>query len=100
MTINTINKTTLNYANKRGLDLTYWDDEETTIAIWKLENECEPLCFYSIGDLKGSYFYKSNCILRREISEELPYWIKSELHFRRMLDFLSVEVKKNIKRYA
>ena len=88
-------KTTLNYANKRKLDLTVWDsiedgDDRDSVAIWEYDNEMEPLCVYTYD--KGQYFFSGNLWLPKQVKEELPYYVKDEKHLRQVLKFISENI--------
>lgn len=85
----TLNKTTINFANKRELDVTEWEvqGEENFIAIWEEDNGFEPLCVYrQEGE---QYFFHSNCILSEEVKSELPHWVQSEKQLREVLAFIA-----------
>lgn len=92
-----ISKTTLNYAEKRNLDVTVeiLTDKKESIWIWKEENEMEPIVIYYMNN-NGFTFHSS--ILPNDIKEELPHWIKNEKHLREVLNFISKELKRNIRK--
>ena len=61
-----LNKTTINFARKRGLDITTTDlendNDNLLLCIWEADNDCEWMCSYRINP-NGSYTWKSrkNC---------------------------------------
>lgn len=86
----TPSKTTLNYAQRRGLDLIL--DDDGTLSFFEAKEDMEPLIVYADGGEQG-YFYKANVYLDRPIKEELPHWIATDADLRRVVDFLSEQLR-------
>jgi hypothetical protein len=96
MSFTKLNKNTVNYANKRELDVTLEVDDETVeLWVWHESNDMEPLFILNVSDT--GYFYKGNVWLPNEIKEELPHWVKSTKELHNVLDFVSKELKNNKK---
>lgn len=86
-----ISKTTVNYASKRGLELTVEEDgDDYQLWIWNAEEESEPMCMYNFTP--EGWQYKGNVYLPNRVKEELPNWIKDEKHLRQVVDFLKDQV--------
>lgn len=86
----TISKTTINFARKRGLDVTIEDlneGEGEFLAVWELDNDCEWMFSYRVNE-DGSFTWNGNVYLVDEIKEELPATIKDEKHLREVLAFV------------
>lgn len=86
----TPSKTTLNYAQRRGLELIL--DEDGTLSFFEAKEDMEPLIVYADGGEQG-YFYKANVYLDRPIKEELPHWIATDADLRRVVDFVADELR-------
>jgi len=93
----TISKTTVNFANKRELDVTdnvvhdVTNNEIPAIWVWEADNVDEPLFIYLAND-DGTFTWYGNVCLDAETAEELPAHIKDEKHLREVLSFLSTTV--------
>lgn len=85
-----ITKTTINFAKKRGLDVTIENfGEGDILAVWDINNDCEWMFSYIVnGD--GSFTWKGNVYLPQDLKEELPATIKNEKHLREMLDYVGM----------
>lgn len=90
-----LSKTTISYANKRGLDV--YIDEDTSILWIASTNEDigEDICCYLAND-DGTFAYHGNVWLPQATKEELPATIWSEKHLREVLDFISKD--EDVKR--
>ena len=90
-----ISKTTINYANKRGLDVDVSRDHNGNelLCIWLLKWDCEWLCDYIISEQTGEAAFNNNLCLTDEIKEELPAHIVDEKQLRAVIDFISSEIK-------
>lgn len=86
-------KTTLNFANKRNIDLTE-EDFASTVSIW-VTNEHQPSVVYFYNEDTGVYTYKHNFDLPQEVKEELPATIYGEKQLRQVLTFLVDNVECN-----
>lgn len=90
-----LNKTTINFAKKRGLDITTTDidkdGDNLLLCIWEADNDCEWMCSYRINP-NGSYTWNGNIYLDKEIKEELPATIKDEKHLREVLAFIGMNL--------
>lgn len=96
------NKTTVNYARKRGIELEHHEkagDKEDVLYFYPLGSDDEPMVAYTIKD-SGQLFFRNNIWLKRETKEELPHWIKDEKELRRVIDFLGQEIKSDPDYYA
>lgn len=88
-----LSKTTIKFAQKRGLDVTVEDfGEGEIVAVWELDNDCEWMFSYRVNP-NGSYTWNGNIYLDQEIKEELPATIKDEKHLREVLAFVANEMK-------
>ena len=86
-----ISKTTLNYAAKRGLELTISEGaDKDLVCIWEADNDCEWLCSYRLNT--DSLSYNGNVYLPQNIKEELPGTITSEKQLRLVLEYISTEL--------
>lgn len=99
-----LSKVTINYANKRGLDVSNEAFPENGmrnnlplngnfinyIWIWCAKDDNEPLCSY-ISNSDGSFTWSGNVWLHKDIKEELPYYIENEKALRGVLDYISKE---------
>ncbi|ATN93835.1 hypothetical protein [Citrobacter phage IME-JL8] len=84
----TISKTTINFARKRGLDVTIENvGEGDFMAVWDLNNDCEWMFTYQVND-NGSFTYNGNVWLPEDLKEELPGTLKDEKHVREMLAYI------------
>ena len=96
-----LSNTTINYANKRGLDVSNniinedgsFKNVTNTIWIWEYDNDDEPLFIYSSND-DGSFTWHGNIYLADSIKEELPAHIRDEKHLREVLAFVAAELGK------
>ncbi len=82
-----INKTTINFAEKRKLEIIIENDG---ITIWDIYDDDEWLISYK-EDTDGLFF--NACLMNQETKEELPRWIQDEKQLRNVLTFLSNELK-------
>ncbi len=81
-----ITKTTINYGEKRNLEILI---EDNGITIWDMNDDDEWLVSYKEGT-DGLFF--NACLMSQSTKEELPHWIQDEKQLRRVIDFLSKEV--------
>jgi len=89
-----ISRTTTNYAEKRDLDITtYQEGKYDFIWIWEADEEMEALVMYYANE-DGSFTYFKNVTLALNIKAELPAHIRDEKHLREVLDFISKELAK------
>ena len=87
---NLINKTTLNFANNRGIYVAVHELEDYNhLTIVSNEDESDAELAY-IANEDGSYTYKSNTWISQQIKEELPATIRDEKHLREVIQFLSI----------
>ena len=84
-----ISKTTINFAKKRGLDVTVEDfGEGEFLAIWEADNDCEWMCTYRVNE-GGSFTWHGNVYLRQDVKEELPATIFDERQLRNVIKFIA-----------
>lgn len=92
-----ISKTTINFAQKRGifLDICEGDEVMEQDRLWFYfdEDACEPDLSY-IMNSDGSFTYFDTLSLSQEVKEELPATIKNEKHLRQVIEFLAGEINK------
>ncbi|ENO2693361.1 hypothetical protein ACBB95_004242 [Salmonella enterica] len=87
-----VSKTTTNFAGKRGVELSVEQfNDMDVLCIWEADNDCEWLCSYYIND-DGSFTWKGNIYLSKEVKEELPATIKNEKHLRQVIQFISENI--------
>ena len=88
-----ISKTTIKFAEKRGLEVTEENvSDYNSIWIWESDNDMEPLFVYRVNN-DGSLGYVGFSSCRADsIREELPAWIRDEKHLREVLDFIAKEI--------
>lgn len=87
-----VSKTTTNFAGKRGIELSVEQfNDMDVLCIWDADNDCEWLCSYYIND-DGSFTWKGNIYLSKEVKEELPATIKDEKHLRQVIQFISENI--------
>ncbi|EKH9208433.1 hypothetical protein NB550_12245 [Vibrio parahaemolyticus] len=80
-----VSKTTINYAERRNIELVI-DDE--SISFFPLNDDSgEPAFVYSIQE--SGLFFKANIWLDSTVKEELPHWIMNEKMLRNVLSFVS-----------
>lgn len=88
-----ISKTTINFAQKRGFDITVENfGEGDMLAVWELDNDCEWMFTYRMNE-DGSFTWNGNVYLEQEVKEELPATIKNEKHLRLVIEFLAAAMK-------
>jgi hypothetical protein len=86
-----LTKTTINYATKRGFDLTVEEmKDQTQLWIWDTNEDSEPFCIYS-GMPDGWHFH-GNVYLKKAIVSQLPKMIADDKALRKVLDFLKTNV--------
>jgi GH35 family endo-1,4-beta-xylanase len=81
-----ITKTTINFAEKRNLEIII---ESDGITIWDMNDDDEWLASYKEGAV-GLFF--NACLMNQNTKEELPYWIQDEKQLRQTIEFLSKEI--------
>ncbi|UXM05279.1 hypothetical protein [Salmonella phage F115] len=87
-----VSKTTTNFAGKRGIELSVEQfNDMDVLCILEADNDCEWLCSYYIND-DGSFTWKGNIYLSKEVKEELPATIKDEKHLRQVIQFISENI--------
>lgn len=77
-------QTTVNFANKRNIDITEWDVERA--AIWEASNDFEPLVIYRATGT--GFLFDSAPTLPSHIREEIPAHVRDEKHLRQVIDFI------------
>ncbi len=82
-----LSKTTINFAEKRNIDLILGD----TLWIHTDLDGNEPVIIYAAND-DGSFQFKTNISLCDSIKEELPAYIRDEKHLREVIAFIAKEV--------
>lgn len=84
-----ITKTTLNFAKRRGLELTIEEDvnDLPILCFWEAGNDCEWMFSYRVGG--DCLIWNGNIYLSQEVKEELPATITSEKHLRQVVEFLA-----------
>lgn len=85
-----ITQTTLNFAKRRGLELTIEEDvnDLPILCFWEAGNDCEWMFSYRVNEC-GTLNWNGNVYLSQEVKEELPSVIMNEKHLRRVIDFLA-----------
>lgn len=87
--LNQINKSILNYAKARGIELTVDTDSEA-VLFWELDNDCEWMFAYGIG-ADYSLIWRGNIYLPDSIKVELPGWINSPEKLKEVINFIHTE---------
>ena len=90
---NLLSKTTLNFSEKRGLNVSLLDiDEDYTLLSICLESEetDAELCYKCFDG--EAFVYYGNTWLNDSVNEELPAHIRDEKHLRQVIDFIAAEV--------
>ena len=92
-----LSKTTISYANKRGLDV--YIDEGTRLLWIASSNEDigEDICCYTVNE-NGTFSYHGNVWLPQATKEELPATIWNERKLREVIDFISKD--EDVKRQS
>lgn len=87
-----INFHVVNFAKRRGLDLTLEtpEDQDPQIWIWDAENDCEPVLMYAIQESTDSLFYRGS--LMRSL-EDLPHWVENADKLKKLVDYVADMVK-------
>ncbi|URC22255.1 hypothetical protein CHUUTOTORO_01700 [Serratia phage vB_SmaM-ChuuTotoro] len=83
-----ITQTTINFAKRRGLELTFEEDvnDLPIVCFWEAGNDCEWMFSYRVnGD---SLSWNGNIYLSQAVKEELPATITSDKHLREVIEFL------------
>lgn len=92
-----ISKTTINFAQKRGIFLDICEGDEVVVfdRLWFYfdEGACEPDLSY-IMNADGSFTYYDTLTLEQDVKEELPATIKNEKHLRLVIEFLASAINK------
>lgn len=87
-----ISKTTMNFAARRGLELTIENtDDAVLVCVWEAEEDSEWIYSYRLN--ADSLTFNGNIYAPRELKEELPGTIFTEKQFREVLDFTAREMK-------
>lgn len=96
-----ISKTTLNYAKRRGIELTIEEgltsDGSILLCFWE-EGENSEWMFSYIMNCDGSFTFRGNIYLSQAVKEELPAFIKNESHLRQIIAFIAESKKDWFKR--
>ncbi|EFU5167499.1 hypothetical protein JGH65_004239 [Salmonella enterica] len=87
--INQINKSILNYAAKRGIQLEV-DKESEAVLFWDAREESEWMFSYGVGS-DYSLIWRGNIYLPDEVKEELPAHIMTAAKLKEVIDFISSE---------
>ena len=87
---NTINKSILNYADKRGITLEV-DKESESVLFWEKDQDCEWMFSYNICSMDWSLSFRGNIYLPDSIKEELPGWINTPAKLKEVIDFIHKE---------
>lgn len=88
--LNQINKSILNYAAKRGIELEVDRDSEA-VLFWDAKEDCEWMFSYGIGAGDGSLVWRGNIYLPDELKEELPGWIATGEKLKEVIDYIHRE---------
>ncbi|EDI2893905.1 hypothetical protein CDG24_25260 [Salmonella enterica subsp. enterica serovar Newport] len=89
---NQINKSILNYAAKRGIQLEVDTDSEA-VLFWDVREDCEWMFSYGIGACDWSLVWRGNIYLPDSVKEELPAHIMTAAKLKEVIEFISVEMK-------
>lgn len=89
--IYTINKSIINYAAKRGIELEVDKDCEC-VRFWDAREESEWMFSYGICGRDGSLVWGGNIYLSQAVKEELPAHIMTAAKLKEVIDFISVEL--------
>lgn len=83
-----ISKTTLNFAERRGICLNIDNnyDAGQMLEFYEDGNDCEPFMMYLVSE-SGFSFY-GNAYLKQEVKEELPAFIRDEKQLRSVIDYI------------
>lgn len=82
-----ISQTTLNFAKRRGIDLTVEDvDGWPILCFWDDQNDNEWMFSYRMSD--DALHWGGNVWLADDVKEELPATITSDKHLRQVIEFL------------
>lgn len=84
-----ISKTTLNFAMRRGIQITFEEieDDQPIICFWEADNDCEWM--FSYRENAHDLSWNGNIYLSDEVKEELPATISSDKHLRQVIEFLA-----------
>lgn len=89
-TLNQINKSILNYAAKRGIELEV-DKESEAVLFWDAREDCEWMFSYGIASRDGSLVWRGNIYLPDDVKEELPAHIMTGEKLKEVINFISTE---------
>lgn len=87
---NQINKSILNFAAKRGIELEI-DKESEAVLFWEADQDCEWMFSYGIASRDGSLVWRGNIYLPDSIKEELPAHIMTAAKLKEVIEFIAVE---------
>ncbi|EDX5289434.1 hypothetical protein MGP47_004435 [Salmonella enterica] len=87
---NQINKSILNYAAKRGIELEI-DKESEAVLFWEADQDCEWMFSYGIASRDYTLVWRGNIYLPDAIKEELPAHIMSGEKLKEVINFISSE---------
>ncbi|EGV5393329.1 hypothetical protein FER63_23440 [Salmonella enterica] len=88
--LNQINKSILNYAAKRGIELEVDRDSEA-VLFWDAREESEWMFSYGIAGRDGSLVWRGNIYLADELKEELPAHIMTGEKLKEVIDYIHRE---------
>lgn len=90
--MNALTKTTINFAQKRGITFDICEADEFVVCdrLWFYfdEDACEPDLSYTIN-ADGSFSFYGTLTLEQDVKEELPATIKDEKHLREVIAFIA-----------
>lgn len=89
-----ISKTTINFSNKRNLDITLESSQksdEGAVWIWLECDDSEPAIIYIVNS-DGSLSFQAVIHTFKSIQEELPAHIKNEKHLREVIAYIATEM--------
>ncbi|MFW3388042.1 UNVERIFIED_CONTAM: hypothetical protein RF648_18770 [Kocuria sp. CPCC 205274] len=88
--LNQINKSILNYAKARGIELEVDRDSEA-VLFWDAKEDCEWMFSYGIASRDGSLVWRGNIYLPDDVKEELPAHIMTAAKLKEVIDYISKE---------
>lgn len=87
--LHTINKSILNYAAARGIQLEIDTDSEA-VLFWEADQDCEWMFSYGIGS-DYSLIWRGNIYLPDSIKEELPAHIMTAAKLKELINYVATE---------
>lgn len=96
--MNNLSRTTLNFAKARNLYLDFDLCEDHSLPfIWVgVDDDCTEPMFSLFANADGSFSYRGNIWLNKSTKEEIPAHISDEKQLRKIIAFISIDMKEEI----